>query len=232
MPVLEAWLDYGIGIAVPIVCAALGLTACAPGDYYAGISRRPGVAPVDLPRLASRAQAGDQQAQLELGIRYEEGVGVPVDRKRAASLYRQAAADSGGPLWVYRPPVGAAAGRIVPVDGGLARAGLPDAKERVRRLSGASAGPRVARPQDSAMGDPPQATDTPLVVSFEEGKLLVSACRTRIDLDVAGFVASDPANFGYCQGYVASKLGRLSSERLGAIDAGSAATVPIPRGPT
>ena len=39
--------------------------------------------PPELQALAERARGGDQQAQLELGIAYEEGRGVAANRKRA-----------------------------------------------------------------------------------------------------------------------------------------------------
>lgn len=113
--------------------AALTGSACAT-DRYAGIDLRPGSASVVVQELARRAQAGDKRAQLELGVRYEEGRGLSLDRERAASLYRRAATPSGGTLWVYNPPVGSSAGRIIPVDRGPNRAGLAEAGARLRRL--------------------------------------------------------------------------------------------------
>jgi hypothetical protein len=66
--------------ALPLLLA-LPLWACANGSY-GGIPLVSGAASVELQDLARRAQAGDKHAQLELGIRFEEGRGVPVDRKR------------------------------------------------------------------------------------------------------------------------------------------------------
>jgi TPR repeat protein len=49
---------------------------------------------VPLVALARLAAANDKQAQLELGIRFEEGIGVERDRDAARKLYRMAARDS------------------------------------------------------------------------------------------------------------------------------------------
>ena len=85
--------------------------------------------------LALRAQAGDKQAQLELGIAFEEGRGVAKDIGKARTLYRLAAADSGGTLWVYSPPVGReTSGRVIPVNRGPVQAGLPEARMRLEAL--------------------------------------------------------------------------------------------------
>jgi hypothetical protein len=110
-------------------------TACATHSYM-GIPLVPGQASPELQSLARRAQSGDKQAQLDLGIRFEEGVGVPVDRKRAIRLYRQAASDSGGPIWVYAPsPGGGAPARVVQVDRGVAESGLEQAKRRLSAVA-------------------------------------------------------------------------------------------------
>jgi len=75
-------------------------------------TRRPALAfkrsyaDMPLSQLASEAQRGSKQAQLELGIRFEEGRGVALDMGKARKLYAQAASDSGGTIWVYSPPVG------------------------------------------------------------------------------------------------------------------------------
>src|ERR1044072_8936789 len=90
-----------LGALMPVMLA----TACTTHSYI-GISLVPGQASPELQDLAARAQGGDKQALLDLGIRFEEGKGVPVDRGRAVRLYRQAASASGGTIWVYSPPVG------------------------------------------------------------------------------------------------------------------------------
>lgn len=85
-----------------------------------------------LSTLASAAQGGDKQAQLELGIRFEEGRGVTRDMKIARKLYAKAASDSGGTIWVYSPPVGnGTKGRTIPVNTGPKRVGLVEAKLRL-----------------------------------------------------------------------------------------------------
>ncbi|HEX5537713.1 MAG TPA: hypothetical protein VFX27_11010, partial [Sphingobium sp.] len=77
----------------------LAAPACATSSYM-GISMNPGEASPEVQALAQRAQRGDKQAQLDLGIRFEEGNGVPQDKARAVKLYRQATSDSGGTIWV------------------------------------------------------------------------------------------------------------------------------------
>lgn len=95
----------------------------------------PGEALPAVQALAQRAQAGDKQAQLDLGIRFEEGDGVPQDWGRAVKLYRQAASDSGGTMWVYMPsPGNGAKGLVQPVDRGPQQAGLDEAKFRLSAL--------------------------------------------------------------------------------------------------
>jgi hypothetical protein len=97
-----------------------------------GISFLPGAAASDLQDLARRAQAGDKQAQLDLGIAYEEGNGLPKDSKRARSLYRSAATTSGGTIYVYQPPVKKGGrGGVVPVNVGPVVRGLEAAKLRL-----------------------------------------------------------------------------------------------------
>jgi TPR repeat protein len=46
---------------------------------------------VEFQQLVERAQAGDAEAQLELGQRYATGTGVPQDDVQAAAWYRSAA---------------------------------------------------------------------------------------------------------------------------------------------
>jgi hypothetical protein len=125
------------------VLAACALGACAAGSSYMGIPLDSTVASgpdAALRNLAARAQAGDKHAQLELGIAFEEGRGVPRDLGKAERLYRMAAADSGGQQWVYSPPVRRGdSGRVIPLDRGPIQAGLGEAK---RRLAALTARPR------------------------------------------------------------------------------------------
>ena len=83
--------------------AVLLLAACTAPPSYMGVSFLPGAAEPDVQALAQRARSGDKQAQLELGIRYEEGRGVPQDAKRAKALYQIAATTTGGKSYVYVP---------------------------------------------------------------------------------------------------------------------------------
>ncbi|PSJ40782.1 SEL1-like repeat protein [Allosphingosinicella deserti] len=110
------------------------LAACAQPDSYAGIRLGAGAADPALQALAARAQAGDKTAQLELGIRYQEGRGVPRDLGLAKRLYLGAAAPSGGTTWIYVPGVSKSRGSVMPVNMGPHVPGLPEAKERLRRL--------------------------------------------------------------------------------------------------
>jgi hypothetical protein len=120
--------------ALMLLCVSPFLTGCA-ANSYAGISLAPGAADPELQELARRAQAGDQHAQLELGIRYEEGLGVPVEFERADRLYRLAARDSGGTIYVYTPPVGERGqGRVIPLKKETQRRGLAEARSRLLSL--------------------------------------------------------------------------------------------------
>lgn len=108
------------------------LCASCSSNSYMGIALAPGAAPFEVQQLARRAQGGDKQAQLALGIRYEEGDGVAPDQRQAMRLYRQAARDSGGTLWVYAPsPGNGAPARVIPVDRGPRQSGLAEAKLRL-----------------------------------------------------------------------------------------------------
>ena len=94
-----------------------------------------GVQALDLSRLALLASMDDKRAQLELGIRFEEGIGLPIDLDRARQLYGRAASASGGTLWVYSPPVGnATSGRVIPIEQGPRMPGLVEAQGRLEQL--------------------------------------------------------------------------------------------------
>jgi len=100
-----------------------------------GIPLTPGEAHPALQQFAQRAQAGDKQAQYDLGLCYEMGLGVPVDRNRARKLYRLAASDSGGTIWIYTPPVSkGTAGRVMPVETGPRQPGLAAAQRRLEQM--------------------------------------------------------------------------------------------------
>ena len=121
-------------IAAAALYALGGLTGCA-SNTYAGIPLAVGTADPALQHLARRARAGDKRAQLELGIRYEEGRGVPLDLNLAERLYRQAAAGTPRTTAIYVPARGGRGrGRVLPARLGLAARGLPEARRRLHAL--------------------------------------------------------------------------------------------------
>jgi hypothetical protein len=124
--------------AVTLVSVALfAAGGCSAPTSYMGISLAPGAADPLMQDIARNARAGDKQAQLQLGVAYEEGRGVARDESRARKLYALAANDSGGTIWVYQPPVKKGGnGRVVPVNVGPKVAGLAEAKGRLERLRG------------------------------------------------------------------------------------------------
>lgn len=121
--------------AVLALTTATLLAACAVPSHYAGIDLRSqsSIAP-EIQTLAQRAQSRDKHAQLELGIRYEEGKGVPPDVKQARRLYRMAAATTGGTIYVYQPPVKKGGrGGVVSVNLGPVVRGLEAAMVRLKK---------------------------------------------------------------------------------------------------
>jgi hypothetical protein len=119
-----------------LASAALALPGCAGPSSYAGISFDPGAADPVLQALARRAQAADKEAQLQLGIRFEEGLGVERSRRHARLLYAKAAADREQPTYSYhhRGP-GQSLGFFAPAGASRREAGLEEAKRRLRRLN-------------------------------------------------------------------------------------------------
>jgi TPR repeat protein len=124
----------GLAAALLALAAPLTLAACAP-TTYAGISLKPGAADPELESLASRAQAGDKHAQLELGIRYEEGRGVPRDLQRAAALYRSASSGAAQTQMAYVPGSGSGPGSWTILSGGARADGLAEASMRLFAIS-------------------------------------------------------------------------------------------------
>ena len=126
---------YKVRAGLGLAAAPLAFAACASPQTYSFIPLAPGAADPALQTLARRAGAGDKQAQLELGIRYEEGRGVSRDFARAEKLYRAAARESGGVTIVYNPPATkGGAGSLQRLDHGPAKPGLTEARERLERL--------------------------------------------------------------------------------------------------
>ncbi len=108
---------------LPLAAFAL-LSACTTTGL--GISRDD--IPNSLQSVYERAQLSDKRAQFELGLAFAEGVEVEQDCAQARKLLRLAAADSGGTLWVYSPPVGnGTQGRVIPINQGPKQSGLKDA---------------------------------------------------------------------------------------------------------
>lgn len=126
------------------LAAAFGLCSCTPSSQYMGVDLRPASAvALDARALATKAQSGDKQAQLELGIAFEEGrLGLRPDAKRATKLYAAAAMDTGGTRTAFIPNNGAVsamtqyAGPLVPgLKEARAKLALAHLKERKRSSS-------------------------------------------------------------------------------------------------
>lgn len=126
-----------------ILPALFALSSCSAPTGYMGISFTGRAPDPAVPSLAQRAWTGDKQAQLELGIRFEEGIGVPPDIKRARKLYRRAATTTGGTIFVYIPPATRGGrGSVAPVNTGPIMRGLDEARKRLAALDGIS--PEIA----------------------------------------------------------------------------------------
>lgn len=121
-------------------CCAAALAACSTATYY-GIDLRPGMAAPELQALAERARSGDKPAQLELGVRFEEGRGVAADAEAARLLYAAAAADTGGTRMIYMPAAGSGRVSTVPINAGPERKGLPAARARLAKLDAGNTNP-------------------------------------------------------------------------------------------
>ena len=82
-------------VLVALLLVALGalLWDSIPDKLYLAVRGDPSVVEQVLPR----AQAGDPEAQHDLGLRYAGGRGVPKDPERAAKWYRAAAEQGYGP---------------------------------------------------------------------------------------------------------------------------------------
>ena len=129
--------NLGTAVAALMLCAA---TACV-SDSHAGIPLTAGAADPVLQELARRAQAGNKHAQLELGIRYEEGRGVPVDLGQATERYGSAASETGRIIHVYSPIVGKnGQSRVIAINRGPSHPGLAHARVQLQPLRQSRAG--------------------------------------------------------------------------------------------
>ncbi|HEX5094231.1 MAG TPA: tetratricopeptide repeat protein [Burkholderiales bacterium] len=76
-------------------CLALAIACAAPpafADYEAGLAAaRAGDYPAALREWRPLAEAGNRDAQFNLGLLYENGLGVPADGGEAVRWYRRAA---------------------------------------------------------------------------------------------------------------------------------------------
>lgn len=122
----------GVAFVAPVI--ALAVSACATSTQYMGIDLASESVLRDIRSLVQRARAGDKHAQLELGIAFEQGRGVPRDLGAACSLYKQAASDSGGPIWAYVPGLGGGSGQVMQVGDAPFQLGLTAATERLKEL--------------------------------------------------------------------------------------------------
>ena len=91
--------------AAALLLGTVGLTGCASSSY-AGIPLAAGAADPELQRLARRAQAGNRQARLELGKRFEEGVGVERSRETACAVFTGKGPSAAREQWIYSPSAG------------------------------------------------------------------------------------------------------------------------------
>lgn len=95
-------------ISLCSVTVALWLSACMDSSYrlaaYTNINASP-----EVLELIKLARSGDKRAQLELGVRFEEGDGVPISLDQAIRFYRYAANDTGGIRPIFVPGRGLAA---------------------------------------------------------------------------------------------------------------------------
>lgn len=122
---------------LPLLAAALLLGGCVSNTYM-GIPLTGDADDPELRSLAQRAAAGDKQAQLDLGIRYEEGRGVPVRVDRAKQLYASAAVSDGGMSMLHIPSGKNGSIGTTPIYSGAERPGLPQAQQRLRFLENRS----------------------------------------------------------------------------------------------
>ncbi|WP_443028822.1 MULTISPECIES: hypothetical protein [unclassified Sphingopyxis] len=108
------------------------LSSCAHRETCGSISDYRSASVSDL---TCHASSGNKLAQLELGIRYEYGDGVPRDLSHAEKLYVQAARSDRNGRYVYSPPVGNERyGRAIPAGESTNSPGLSEARERLLQL--------------------------------------------------------------------------------------------------
>jgi TPR repeat protein len=125
---LGRWIEGGAMLRLLLLAAvALAVAGCMTGGSGCG-----DVAGIE--RLQCLSRSGDKHAQLALGRAYEDGDGVAQDYRRAAKLYRAAAAPVSGTIYVYSPPVGRSPAQVLPLRSGPDQPGLAEAASRLARL--------------------------------------------------------------------------------------------------
>jgi len=119
--------------SITIIAAAAALAGCAHGRVCGAIGQP--YSSASLAQLECSASTGDRFAQLELGIRYEEGAGVARNLDRAERLYARAARTERRQRYVYSPPVGRERhGRLITLGTESGSPGLSEARDRLRAL--------------------------------------------------------------------------------------------------
>lgn len=96
--------------AIPFLMLAPALQGCATQSSAALFDVGTG-ADADLRALSKRAAAGDKRAQYEMGVRFEEGEGLPWDLGRAERIYRLAASPVGASQ-IYFPSASGKSGQV------------------------------------------------------------------------------------------------------------------------
>ncbi len=92
----------GARATVVLLTLSSAVAGCAARDY-AGISLVDGAADRTVQALARRALGGDRAAQLELGLRFEQGRGVERDPARACAIYNERPSRASGDILVWQP---------------------------------------------------------------------------------------------------------------------------------
>lgn len=89
--------------------AALFVTAGGDAALFIASFR----GPMTTAHIECLARRGDKPMILELGRRYETGIGIPADVERAEALYSAAARTISGTIAIYVPGVGKSAGSVL-----------------------------------------------------------------------------------------------------------------------
>lgn len=114
-----------------LFAAALLLSGCA-SQQYMGVSLKPGGADPAVQALAARASIGDKQAQFQLGLAFENGLGLERNCRKAKALFRESGRDKTKSMYLYSPSIGGGtSSRVIAIDYGRASEGLPEARVKL-----------------------------------------------------------------------------------------------------